>query len=426
MNGTVTPKSPESGQRRWTAKEFGLVAEWVAMSSETASRWMGVGHSGDADALTAGTAAAAQAVAGREPVLLMVYPSTGYDLERLLDGVRASAADGTVIAGCTTLGEVVAGRPDPMASGVVVVALGGAGLEVRAQVGRGVSGRRREAGAEAAASVADLAGPNRICLLLCDGLVGEQHEVVRGAYGVLGAAVPLVGGCAGDDLTYTQTHQFLGDRAGVEILTDAVVGVGLASAGALGAGIAHGWRKVGEPVVVTSSSGGRLFELDGRPALDAYLGLIGEDRSLLEDPKAFRARAFRSPLGMSRRTGEDIRVVHDGDPADGSLLCLADVPQGALAWVMEPDDEALVRAAAVSCAQAVENLGGAEPVGIMVFDCGARKVMLTEEGVRRELAMVAETAGDVPFGGFYTYGEIARTQGSRGMHHLTVVTLALA
>ncbi len=32
----------------------------------------------------------------------------------------------------------------------------------------------------------------------------------------------------------------------------------------------------------------------------------------------------------------------------------------------------------------------------------------------------------VPFGGFYTYGEIARTQGSRGMHHLTVVTLALA
>ena len=31
-----------------------------------------------------------------------------------------------------------------------------------------------------------------------------------------------------------------------------------------------------------------------------------------------------------------------------------------------------------------------------------------------------------PFGGFYTYGEIGRTHGSRGMHHLTVVTLALA
>jgi hypothetical protein len=278
---------------------------------------------------------------------------------------------------------------------------------------------------QAGGAITELDRAHRVCLLLCDGLVGEQHEVVRGAYSVLGATVPLVGGCAGDDLTYTRTHQFLGDRTGVEILTDAVVGVGLGSAGGFGVGIAHGWRKVGEPVVVSSSSGGRLFELDGRPALDAYLAWIGADRSLLEDTKAFRARAFNHPLGMSRRTGEDIRGVHDGDLRDGSLLCLADVPQGALAWLMEPDDEALVDAAAAASRQAVENLG-AEPVGLMVFDCGARKVMLDEPGVRREIAAVAEAMGGVPFGGFYTYGEIARTQGSRGMHHLTVVTLALA
>jgi hypothetical protein len=387
---------------------------------------MGVGHSGDADALTAGTQAAQQAVAGRLPALLMVYASTGYDLERLLDGVRSHADGGTVIVGCTTLGEVVAGRPDPMASGVVVTALGGPGLQIRAQVGRDVSARRREAGAEAAGSVAGLDAPNRICLLLCDGLVGEQHEVVRGAYGVLGAEVPLVGGCAGDDLTYTRTYQFIGDRAGVEILSDAVVGVGVGSAGALGVGIAHGWRKVGEPVIVTSSSGGRLFHLDGRPALDAYLEWIGADRGLLEDIKAFRARVFSSPLGMSRRTGEDIRVVHDGDLRDGSLLCLADVPQGALAWMMEPDDEALIHAGAAACAQAIDNLDGADPVGLLVFDCGARKVMLGAAGVEREIAAMAEAGRGVPFGGFYTYGEIARTQGSRGMHHLTVVTLALA
>jgi hypothetical protein len=387
---------------------------------------MGVGHSGDADALTAGREAAVRANVGLAPALMLVYTSTGYDLERLLDGVREQAGDDTVIAGCTTNGEVVAGRDNPMASGVVVTALGGPGLQVRARVGRDVSTRRRESGAEAAGSVADLDTPNRICLLLCDGLVGEQHEVVRGAYGVLGAAVPLVGGCAGDDLTYTKTYQFHGDRAGVEILTDTVVGVGLGSEGALGVGIAHGWRKVGEPLVVTSSSGGRLFELDGRPALDAYLETIGADRSLLEDMKAFRARAFTSPLGMSRRSGEDIRVVHEGDVSDGSLLCLADVPQGALAWLMEPDDEALIDAARVSCTQAIDNLDGASAAGVLVFDCGARKVMFGESGVRREHEAMAGACGPVPFGGFYTFGEVARTHGSRGMHHLTVVTLALA
>ena len=396
------------------------------MSSDLTSRWMGVGHNDSADPALAGKTATAEAVAGRPAALLMVYTATGhYDLKPLLDAVRSEAAEGTVIVGCTTLGEVAAGRTDPTAPGVVVVALGGPGLQVRAQVGREVSARRREAGAEAAGSVAGLDAPHRICLLLCDGLVGDQHDVVRGAYGVLGAEVPLVGGCAGDDFTYSLTHQFLGDRDGVEILTDAVVGVGLGSAGPLGVGIAHGWRKVGEPVVVTSSSGGRLFELDGQPALDAYMKWIGADRALLDDAKAFRERAFASPLGMSRRTGEDIRVVHDCDPGEGSLLCLADVPQGALAWMMEPDDEALVQAGAASCTQAIENLGGAAPVGLLVFDCGARKIMLGADGVRREIAAMTEVADGLPLGGFYTYGEVARTQGSRGMHHLTVVTLAL-
>lgn len=395
------------------------------MSVDLTTRWMGVGQNVVADAGTAGARATADAVADRQPSLLMVFTSTGTDLESLLDGVRSQTPDDTVIVGCTTLGEVVVGRPDPMTSGVVVVALGGPGLQVRAEVGREVSTRRREAGAEAAGSVVGLDAPHRICLLLCDGLVGDQHEVVRGAYGVLGAEVPLVGGCAGDDLTYSRTHQFLGDRHGVQILTDAVVGVGLGSAGPLGVGIAHGWRKVGEPMIVTSSRGGRLFELDGRPALDAYLEWLGAERELVEDSKAFRSRAFGSPLGMSRRTGEDIRVVHDGDAAGGSLLCLADVPQGALAWKMEPDDESLVQAGAASCAQAIENLGGAAPVGLLVFDCGARKVMLGEDGVRREIAAMSDVAGGLPLGGFYTYGEVARTQGSRGMHHLTVVTLAL-
>jgi len=387
---------------------------------------MGPGYSADDNALTAGRRAAEQAVDGRVALLLLVFAPPSYDLEKLLDGVRSCASDGTVIAGCTSMGGVVAGQPDSPTRGVVVVALGGSGLQVRARAGRNVSARRREAGAEAAATVGGLTAPSRICLLLCDGLVGEQHEVVRGAYGVLGATVPMVGGCAGDDLTYTRTHQFLGDRAGVEILTDTVVGIGLGSAVGFGVGIAHGWRKVGEPAVVTSSSGGRLFQFDGRPALDAYLDWIGADRSLLDDRNEFRIRAFGSPLGMSRRTGEDIRVVHDGDLSDGSLLCLADVPQGALAWLMEPDDEALVEAAAASCAQAIENLDGAQARGLLLFNCGVRKVMLGRAGMQREVEAVVKAGGDVPFGGFFTYGEIARTRGARGMHHLTVVTLALA
>jgi len=92
---------------------------------------------------------------------------------------------------------------------------------------------------------------------------------------------------------------------------------------------------------------------------------------------------------------------------------------------METDAESLVLGAKESVSQAVAELDGAAPVGVVVFDCGARRIMLGEQGLAAEVGAMSSVLGDVPFGGFYTYGEIARTQGARGMHHLTVVSLAL-
>jgi hypothetical protein len=385
---------------------------------------MGVGHSDAHDLGTAGAEAVATAVAGRNAALVLVFCPVQKDYSGLLDAVRAGAGS-AVIAGCTSFGQVVAADPGSAGQGVLVLALGGTGLAVTSRVARDASADRRLAGVEAGGCLDDVDLPNRVCVLLADGLIGEQHELVRGAYSVLGAGVPLVGGCAADNLAYGATAQFHGDEHGVEVLRDSVVGIGLGSVGPLGTGIAHGWRKVGDPMVVTSSSGGRLRELDESPALGAYLDRLGKSRDEVTRLEDLRAFAFSNPLGLSRRTGEDIRVIHGADFETGELQCLADVPQGALAWLMETDPESLILGAKESVAQAVAGLDGAAPIGVLTFDCGARRVMLGEQGLAAEVGAMAAVLGDVPFGGFYTYGEIARTQGARGMHHLTVVSLAL-
>ena len=257
--------------------------------------------------------------------------------------------------------------------------------------------------------------------MIVDGLTREQHELVRGAYSVLGAAVPMVGGCSADDAEYELTNQFHGTGAGVELLVDSIVAVGLGLSAPIGIGIAHGWAKQGEPMVVTSSDGGEVFLMDDEPALDD-LRRIGADRSLL-DADRFRDVAFQHPLGMSRRSGEDIRVVHAADRERGSLLCLADVPQGALVWTMTTATDALVDAAVRFLRDGDRRARWRAPNGVVVFDCGARKLKLGPENVTVEQAAIARSAAGAPFGGFYTFGEIARTNGSRGMHHLTVVTL---
>jgi hypothetical protein len=394
------------------------------MRERSTQRWFGVGHSALANPSAAGAEAAAEALAGRSASLVIVFGSISYDLAPLLEAVGRVAGPDTAIVGCSSMGEIIAPRTTD--DSVVVAALGGPGFEVRTQVARGASGRRYAAGMEAAQCLASVSGQSRALMLLCDGLTREHHKIVRGAYATAGAAVPLVGGCAADNLTFTGTYQFYGDGTGVEIMSDAVVGIAIGSDAPIGVGVAHGWRRTDEAMVVTSSEESRIFQLDNEPALDVYLRLIGEDISITDDPDKFHNSAYYHPLGLSRRDGDDIRVVHAANAADRSLTCLANVPQGTLAWLMETDPDSLISSAGDSCAHAVQMLGGAQPIGLLTFDCGARKVMLGYDNAQREVAAIHRTAGDTPVGGFYTFGEIARSQGSRGMHHLTVATLALA
>ncbi len=403
------------------------VLDDVATSSRTstaaARRWFGTGRSSDADPQVAGASATRDALGGRRASLVVVFCPADIDFTAMLDGVRAEA--GTVpLIGCTGIAHLAAtGQAEPA---VVVSALGGEGFDVRTSVATNVSTGQRAAGEKVAGAVEHLTGEHKLLLLLADGLAGEQHELVRGAFSVVGATVPLAGGCAADDYRYEQTYQFFADADGVQILSDAVVAAAIGSDAPIGVGVAHGWHKVGDATVVTKSEGGRVFTLDGEPALDVFAQRVGATRSMAEDVQAFRTFALKRPLGLSRRSGEDIRVIHGGNVEDGSITCLADVPQGGLLWLMETDQSGLLSSVDDAFAEALAPLQDASPLGFLAFDCGVRYLFLGADGVREEVDRYVAKAAGAPFGGFYTMGEIARTRGAQGMHHLTVVVVAFA
>src|SRR5437879_4286191 len=95
----------------------------------------------------------------------------------------------------------------------------------------------------------------------------------------------------------TRTFQFHGDQ----VLTDAVVGAGIASDAPLGIGVRHGWHRVGEPMLVTRSEGNRVHALDDRPALDVYLEQFGTVEPARSNEGAFMRRAITHPLVPERR-----------------------------------------------------------------------------------------------------------------------------
>jgi hypothetical protein len=384
------------------------------------ARWLGVGRSADSDARTAGLEAAGAALRGGDAKLVVVFCTDTYELTELLAGIRERTGDVPLI-GCTTAGEIATSGPGDQ--GVVITAIGGPGFHVVTRAATAASDCLRDAGADVAKAACGIAGHEyRVLMLLSDGLAGDQQEVVRGAYGVVGAEVPLVGGCAGDDLKMVKTFQLHDDR----ILSDAVVGAAIGSDAPLGIGVRHGWRRVGEPMVVTRSADNRVYMLDDQPALDVYLDRLDAPAEARTDAATFTRFALTHPLGLARRRGEDhVRFIGDADFDERSLGCIAQVPQGGLAWFMEGDHASVLAATDAACADALEPLDGREPLGMIAFDCIARRGVLGD-GIATEVARVAASASGAPVAGFYTYGEIARTHGVAGFHNQTLVVLALS
>ncbi len=358
---------------------------------------------------------------GPEAKLLVVFAGIDHDPKVLVETFE-EVWPGTPVIGCTTHGEIGPGGPTD--GSVTVAAIGGHGLSVRMRVAEGVSGRQREAGAEVAASAADLADyPHRVLLLLTDGRIRDQESILRGAYGVLGAAVPLFGGASADGWRMTGGYLF-GDGG---VYTDAVMGVTLGSEAPLSVAVRHGWDRVGEPMIVTSADNGRVYTLDDRPALDVYLDRLGAPPEAYVDEEAFKQFALPRPLGVQRRSGVEARNLSTEVDIEGRSIGGGNaIDHGGLTWAMTGCEESILAATDEACQEAIDGLNGEAAVGMLTFSCAALRAVLGDDGIRREGERIGQWANGTPFAGFYTYGEIARTRGIDGFHNQTLAVLALA
>jgi hypothetical protein len=93
---------------------------------------------------------------------------------------------------------------------------------------------------------------------------------------------------------------------------------------------------------------------------------------------------------------------------------------------MQGNSESVLGATENACREACDGLAGAAPIGMLLFDCVARRSVLESASADGEFECVQELLGPLPVAGFYTYGEIARTHGAGGFHNQTLVALAMA
>jgi hypothetical protein len=386
--------------------------------TSTHSALGGFGHSTAVDARDAGRESVRAALGGRGPAagdLVIIFPSASYDLDALHAAAMEAAGPASVV-GCTTVGAFTSDTQVP--SGCVATHIASGDLSF------GVCHVERDdadiAGVthRAAETARDRAGEERYdsaLMLLTDALTPDQREVARGAYEVTSAVVPLVGGAAGDDMRFEVTTTFGEGRA----LTNGIVCVWATSDRPIGVGVFHGWRPFSKPMLVTRAEGPVIHELDGLPALEAYLSVRG---AALLDGASFGERAMERPIGVPNAHGRyDLRQLHL-PTAEGGLVVTTRIPEQSVVQVMCGDDDSLLAGAREAAEGAMANLD-APPRLAVVFSCCTR-IPLLGERVGEEVDQISATLGGAPAGGFYTCGEFGRVAGSNAIHNSSVAIIA--
>ncbi len=348
------------------------------------------GHTRATDAREAVAQLHAQ-LAMPELAAVVFFCSPDHDRDALADELNRRF-EGVTLVGCTTAGEIGPdGYQDHSLSGMAF-----ASQAFAAEVGLLTSLQSFDmaAGQAFAAAMADRlahreGGPHTFGLLLIDGLSLREEPVAHALQDGLGS-VPLLGGSAGDNLTFGQTWVFHNGR----FHTDSAVLLLMASTLPLRLMRTQHFVADGERLVVTEVDAARrvVQEINGLPAVDEYARLVGVT------PGQLTPDHFASWPVVVMIDGTDyVRSIQHANP-DGSLTFYCAIDEGVVLRVAHGRD--LLQQTQAAFTEVEHDLGGIE--GMLVCDCILRNLEITNNGSK---AAVGELFKRYKAVGFSTYGE---------------------
>jgi len=412
------------------------------------------GDAGDAAAMDALREAMA-GISADEPDFCQIFCSPAYDYEAVLWGARSVIGSEAEIVGCSSSGEFT---ESGSGGGTVTVGV------VSSDSMRFFSSISTELGADPERclfeAVHDLPSntdpavdgyPHRTVINLHDGMAGIGNEVTRLTEQYLdGEDTPVVGGSAGDDLQLQETHVFRNGR----VETDAVVLALIASEDPLPVTVNHGHEPISEAMTVTRADGSTVYELDGRPAFEAWRDAIREDaketygidvdeleagsdelvmllgryelgiesepesdsESITDRIKSFIERTFISTKGYNIRWPG--RTTDTRGPLDFAVT-VSEGTELRVTHSNKPDQVSAVRTAAENATGELD--GGA--AGGFVYDCACRAMILGDDF--DEAVEAIQDTVDAPFAGFETYGEVCSADEDYTGYHNTASVILL-
>jgi hypothetical protein len=164
-----------------------------------------------------------------------------------------------------------------------------------------------------------------------------------------------------------------------------------------------GWEMFGPERKVTKAQSNKLYEIDGKNALELYKMYLGKYAEELP------GSALLFPLSVKLPGQEEpvVRTILSIDAEDGSMVFAGDVPEGSLVRFMKANFDKLIDAATQAAQMTFTRPFSHSPKLALLISCVGRKIIL-DKRVEEEVDAIADTFGESTFlTGFYSYGEIS-------------------
>jgi len=320
--------------------------------------------------------------------LFAVFVGPGYDLA--VAGAAMSAWCAGRVIGCTSSGNI--GPNGFEAGGISAVALSGGGLRTHT-VAIGPLNDVTQAVERAAPGIAELRaaweGADGFVIVLADGLSQREDQLVAELMAALGD-VPIIGGSAGDALTFTHTAVYHDGEFRPGIATATMVTL---QAPFRLFRLQHHQATDHVLVATGASPERRVIEgFNGRPAAEAYAEAVGVEVADLDAP-IFSAH----PLMLQAGGGSWVRSIATAND-DGSLSLFAAVNVGDVLRVGR--SARILETLEDRFAELSDTLGGLS--GVLTFDCVLRRLEFEDHGLAEQVGQILSRNKAA---GFSTYGE---------------------
>lgn len=209
-------------------------------------------------------------------------------------------------------------------------------------------------------------------LTLVDGLTANIGSYLEQLYQQIGTDAKFLGAGAGS-LSLKQSPCVF-SNAGVfqdaAVLCVLDVNAGL--------GIQHGWTKLLGPFITTKTQKNVICELNWTNAFSVYKDAVDKDANTSLSRENFFEIAKAYPFGIIKDNGEDIirDPIAVGD--NGSLICVGEVPENTVLYIMKGEPASLVASANVAMAECLDDTSG-KPSDTLVVDCVSRTLFLQKD-----------------------------------------------